>query len=115
MRPEFRQRFAQLSWKLIEWKLAYYRPELLKPDSLEKLTIPDDTYDAAELEYLELCDILGNPNTLVHKEYPAFRHIKGTPMMEVDLTRYSVQLVLAKHGSKNWDQIAGIKKYSSHG
>lgn len=94
-------RFTALSWRLIEWKLMYYKPEAVHRSRRKALTISDDDYDAAEQEYLHLCRQLKQPNTLVHKVYPGFDDV-GTKyaMMEIDVARPSVQLVMKKLGSK---------------
>lgn len=93
---------AALSWKLIEWKLAYYKPEAIHPTRKKALTIDDDTYDAHERRYLWLVRQLGLPNTLVHKGYPEFPPMPyDNPMMEVDEERPSVQLVMKKMRTPN--------------
>jgi hypothetical protein len=91
--------FVALCWKLIEWKVAYYRPEFVHRSRRKELVIDDETYDAHEQRYLTLCRELGKPNTIVHKGYPGFDDIEGPGMMEVDMTRPSVQLVLRKLSS----------------
>jgi hypothetical protein len=91
-----------LTWKLIEWKVAYYKPEAIHSSRLGDFEVSDEVYDAAELRYLTLCRKLGKRNTIVHKGWPGFQDLLGppnTPMMEVDTDRPSVQLVLAKLGS----------------
>lgn len=95
-----RQQLINLSWRLIEYKLMYYRPELVAMEHWDKLVIPDDIYDMLEKMYLRLCLELDLPNSLVHKDYPEFSNVKGEGMMEVDLNRPSVQLVLKKYGVK---------------
>lgn len=89
--------YILLSWQLIEWKIAYYLPEKVHKSRIEELTIEDDYYDHKERRYLTLCRRLGLPNTIVHKRYRGYRDV-GTKhaMIEVDLKRPSVQLVLSK-------------------
>lgn len=87
---------AELSWRLIEWKVAYYLPEFVHHSRRNDVTVDDDTYDATERRYLTLCLTLGKNNTVVHKVYPGFEDVPGTGMMEVDQSRPSVQLVLRK-------------------
>lgn len=90
-----------LGWKLIEWKVAYYKPECVAESRRPDYVIDDDTYDAHEQRYLALCRKLKLPNTVVHKTYPGFEDVDYTnAMMEVDVTRPSVQLVMAKLGSR---------------
>lgn len=101
---------TRLSWRLIEWKVAYYRPESVHFSRRKDYEVSDDDYDAAEVRYLTLCRKLGLPNTLVHKGWPGFEDMYGThgtypggkpmrPMMEVDEDRPSVKLVMAKLSS----------------
>jgi hypothetical protein len=108
--------FAALSWKLIEWKVAYYFPEKVHKTWRKDCEVSDETYDAAEVRYLTLvrklreqraadplyadCEPPLAINTIVHKGWPGFEDI-GTEhaMVEVDETRPSVQLVMAKLGS----------------
>jgi hypothetical protein len=63
---------ARLSWKLIEWKVAYYRPDSVHPSRLKDYEVSDDDYGAAEVRYLTLCRKLGLCNSLVHKGWPGF-------------------------------------------
>lgn len=94
------QEFVALSWRLIEWKVAYYKPEAVHSSRYGDYTVSDDAYDAAEVRYLTLCRELGKPNTIVHKGWPGFEDLIGPhTMMEVDTSRPSVQLVMAKLGS----------------
>ena len=94
------QEHARLSWQIIEWKVAYYLPERVHPQRREDYEVSDDDYDAAEVRYLTLCRVLGHRNSVVHKKWPGFEDVDCTyAMMEVDETRPSVQLVVAKLGS----------------
>lgn len=88
-----------LSWWLIERKVAYYMPEAVHTSWGDTFVVADDLYDQQEQRYLELCRKLGRNNTIVHKKYPGFEDVPGDGMMEVDVTRPSVQLVLKKLGS----------------
>lgn len=89
-----------LSWKLIEWKVAYYLPEKVHASRIDDYTIDDDVYDQHERHYLTLCRQLGKPNTIVHKGHPGFDDVSmRDAMMEVDVSRPSVQLVLKKLGA----------------
>lgn len=99
-------RLNYLSWKIIEWKLMYYNPELVKPEFHSQLEIPDYEYDAREEEYVNLCLELNKPNTVAHKwsqslDSPKLRSLSEGTMVEPDLTRPSVQLVLKKYGYTN--------------
>lgn len=89
---------AKLCWWLIERKVAYYKPELVHISWRDKVTTSDDEYDAAEQRYLTLCRELGRDNTIVHKGYPGFEDVPGEGMMEADMSRPSVQLVVHKLG-----------------
>ncbi len=92
--------FVRLGWWLIERKVAYYKPELVHAGWYGKYECSDDEYDAAEQRYLTLCRELGHMNTIVHKKYPGFEDLDfSRVMMEVDMTRPSVQLVVRKLSS----------------
>ena len=93
-----RTQFVRLSWALIEYKVMYYRPELVHESRHYGLTISDATYDALEIKYLTLCRELGYQNTIVHKNYPDLE-VQGPGMMEIDEDRPSVQLVIGKLGT----------------
>lgn len=94
------QERTQLGWRIIEWKVAYYKPECAHPQRRKDYEISDDDYDAAEVRYLTLCRVLGKRNSVVHKKWPGFEDVDCTEaMMEADETRPSVQLVMAKLGS----------------
>jgi hypothetical protein len=94
------QEFIALSWRLIEWKVAYYKGDLVNPARRADYEVSDDEYDAAEVRYLTLCRKLNRRNTIVHKGWPGFEDV-GTEhaMMEVDESRPSVRLVIAKLSS----------------
>lgn len=84
---------AHLSWRIIEWKVQYYRPDLVHESWGNEFIIDDATYDAHELRYLELCRITKSPNTLVHKGYPGYDDYANA-MLELDMERPSVQRVI---------------------
>jgi hypothetical protein len=87
------KRHVHLSWKILENKIMYYQPRELSEKFINANLIPDEQYDALEIEYLTLCHILKVPNTLVHKEYPNLPKVDGAGMMEVDWSRPSVMMV----------------------
>jgi hypothetical protein len=95
------QEFRELGWRLIEWKVSYYKPEVVHPTRSKDCVVTDEVYDAAEVRYLTLCRKLNQLNTIVHKGWPGFEDLTeaGHAMMEGDETRPSVQLVMAKLGS----------------
>lgn len=110
-RSKDEKEFCYLGWRIIELKVAYYKPEVVHLSWKDKVTVDDETYDAMELRYLELCMKLrakhakenpGDPpypwNTVVHKGWPGYEELcnEGHAMMEVDESRPSVQLVMAK-------------------
>lgn len=67
------------------YKITYYRPELLPPKIVNILTVPDSQYDSMEIRYLQLCEQLGESNTLSHQPQEGFSdRINGTGMMEID-------------------------------
>lgn len=91
---------TRLCWWLIERKVVYYMPEAVHSSRWGDYTVSDDEYDAAEVRYLTLCRKLNQPNTIVHKGWPGFEDLDASrAMMEVDVDRPSVQLVMAKLGS----------------
>lgn len=79
------ERYIELSWKILEFKCAYYRPDLVHGDSLPKYTVPDVVYDKLESEYKELCGKLGESPT-------------ASDMVGFDLDRPSCRLVVKKLG-----------------
>lgn len=94
------EEFVALSWRLIEWKVAYYKGDLVNPARRKDYEVSDDEYDAAEVRYLTLCRELMMPNTIVHKAWPGFNDVGYEhAMMEVDESRPSVQLVISKLSS----------------
>ncbi len=93
--------YTPLTWKIIEWKVAYYRPDLVHRSRVNDYTISDDEYDKSEIRYLELTRLLGFRNYLVHKGYPGFEDLGiEYAMFEIDESRPSIQLVINKLCSK---------------
>jgi hypothetical protein len=90
---------AALSWKLIEWKVAYYRPEKVHPSRRKDYEVSDADYDKASHRYMVLCRELKRPNTIVHDTGVEFEDVPDLSMMEIDENRPSVQRVLRKLGS----------------
>ena len=84
---KYYKRYIKLGWELIEHKIRYY--------IFSNPVISDNEYDNLELEYLKLCMKYKLENTVVHKLYPNLV-VNGEGMMEVDMTRPSVQLVYNK-------------------
>jgi hypothetical protein len=107
-------RWIRLAYMLIEYKIMYYYPEVIKEGYHPGLTISDDEYDKLEIEYLTLCKKLNVANTVVHKGYPGLmlgEDVKGDGMFEVDFTRPVVHLIMRKYGISNWqDRIFGKGK-----
>lgn len=81
---EYDKRLVELSWLILELKLAYYRPDLLHSDWKE-LAVADTMYDKLESEYRKLCEELGVDPT-------------SADMVGFDLSRPSCQLVARKLG-----------------
>lgn len=96
------EEFKHLSYRIIWFKIAYYYPDRLT----KSISIDDDAYDQIELGYLRLCQELGRPNELVHKQYPQYAHIPGNGMIEVDFSRADVQEVLLTKGAYKYFTIA---------
>lgn len=70
------QRFIDISWKLIEAKILYYKFPCC-------VILSDSEYDSLEKEYLTLCKELKEPNTV-------------QSMVGVDMSKPSVQTALVK-------------------
>lgn len=98
------QRWIKLSYQLIEYRIMYYYPHLIREVYHEGLTIHDSIYDQYEIEYLELCDKLKVKNTVVHCRYEKYEHL-GPGMMEVDFRRPVVHLIMRKYGEPNWQEL----------
>ncbi len=73
-------RLAQLSWKILEAKYAYY--------ILQNPIMEDFEFDELALEYDDLCDLFGDEPT-------------ATKMVGFDPRRPCCQLVMRKMGRKN--------------
>lgn len=85
------KQFAALSWQLLEAKVIYYYIEY------HSKAISDAQYDLLEQQYLRACVELGLPNMISHhKLHNSDIQPTGEGMMEIDLTRPSVQLVINK-------------------
>lgn len=108
-RNSAKRRYIELSYRLIEYKIMYYYPDLISEGYHDGLTISDNEYDKLEMEYLRICKTLGYKNTIVHKGYPGLEDVPGEGMFEVDFTRPAVHLVMRKWGIKNWQAKAGLK------
>lgn len=91
------KRFIQLSWKIIEYKMAYYRPDLVHKDHMNKLTVSDVEYDSLENEYKNLADKLG---------LPASAH----EMVGFDLERPCCNLVAEWYGLSDKEQGEKVSK-----
>lgn len=81
------QRFIELAWKTLEYKLCYYRPELVHPSRIKELTITDIEYDMMEGEYRQLAAELGLNATAAN-------------MVDFDVSKPSCRLVMSKMGSE---------------
>lgn len=101
-KKKFKEEHIRLGWKIIEHKLMYYYPELVRREHHNKLTITDEEYDQLEIRYLKICRKFGFENTVVHKDYGI--RTKGTGMQELDFTRPSVLLVVQKYGGRHWEK-----------
>jgi hypothetical protein len=77
------KKFSQLSWKILEWKLIYYHPNLIHTSWFKKLSIEDREYDHYEDEYKTLASKLGLKPT-------------ASDMVGFDESRPSCKLVLSK-------------------
>ena len=95
-----RERLIPLGWKILEYKLFYYYPDLVHNSWWNKLTVDDLVYDELEKEYLRLSFALKYPNYNVHKIYFKWQNeeFQKYSKIELDFVRPSVQLVAAKLG-----------------
>lgn len=75
--------FCRLGWMLIEWKLLYYREDLVHPTWREDLRVPDATYDKYEDQYKNLAKRLNKTPT-------------ATDMVDFDPDRAACRLVIKK-------------------
>lgn len=101
---------VDLAWQLIEYKIAYYYPELIRPDLLKGLQVPDSHFDQLTEDYLKLCIKLGIPNTVCHSgPENLMRQVSGDGMMEVDFTRPCVHLIMRKYGIADWQKRCSFK------
>lgn len=92
------RRLIQLSWRILELKLGYYRPELVNKELLPQITVPDAEYDKLEDEYRKLCAAEGVEPT-------------AADMVDFDVDRPSCKAVLAlyKMDKKEFNKLRGIK------
>ncbi len=92
----FIQELEEISFRLILSKILYYYPEAIGK-AASRYEVGDDQYDDWERRYLKLCEILGRPNKLVHKEWPGVpEHLNGKGMMEVDFNDNEVDAVVKR-------------------
>lgn len=87
---------AELSWKLIEWRMMYYYPDLVHESRHQDYEISDYLYDKREMDYLRLCKLFDTP------AYTVLNRLDETDLsgqQELDFSRPSVQLVLKKLSS----------------
>ncbi len=115
-------RFCWLSWRILEYKIYYYEPQLIDPKFADQFQVDDHYYDAVEIEYMGLCKKFRCPNTLVHHSFPNLRmedemlagedindFVPGLGMFEVNEDRPCVHLVLSKYGTAELRE-----KYKDH-
>jgi hypothetical protein len=95
----------RLSWWLIERKIMYYYPEMIKEEFHDKLVTDDDLYDQRERRYLNLCLELGIENTVAHHGFDDIGEVAGKGMFEVDFSRHCVALILKKYGIENANEL----------
>lgn len=93
----WRKEFIPMGWRLIEWRLAYYYPELVHEKLRPMYVVPDWMFDQYEQRYLTLCYLLGEINYNAHKIPERFRTtVHHAESIELDFERPSVQLVCNK-------------------
>lgn len=97
-------RYIELSYRIIEAKIMYYYPELIRAGFHEGLTISDDEFDKMQIEYLTLCRDNDFENTVCHNYFPGLDEItvRGRGMFEVDFKRPVVHLIMRKWGVPKW-------------
>lgn len=76
-------KFAVISWQLLEYKLAYYHPHLIHDDWKKEVMVEDSVYDKLEDEYKQMCKDLNVEPT-------------ASAMVGFDFTRPSCKLVVFK-------------------
>jgi hypothetical protein len=80
-----KQRCVDLAWRILEYKCAYYRPQYVHIDNVDRYVVVDAVYDAIEAEYRQLCKELGVTPS-------------ACDMVDFDESRPSCQLVKTKLG-----------------
>jgi len=80
------ERFVGLSWKILEYKCTYYRPDLIHPNNKKLYTVSDSVYDKLEGEYRRLSVELGEEPT-------------AADMVDFDCSRPCCRLVAKKLGT----------------
>lgn len=95
-----KERFTQLSWDLLAYKLFYYYPEKVHPSWHEKLDIPDSDYDELEKEYLRLCLKLDTENYTAGQTEVDGVVVAGKGQTQLDETRHSVQQTFKKYNRR---------------
>ena len=79
-------KYIELSWRIIEAKLMYYRADLVDKSWHEHLTVTDQQYDAIEDAYRKVCKLLD-------------KECYAISMVGFDDTRASARLVLSKYST----------------
>lgn len=77
-------RLVYLSWRILEMKMVYYRPELTSKRNVVYLSVSDAEYDALEDEYRKLCTKLGKEPT-------------AADMVGFDVNRACCKIVIEKY------------------
>lgn len=88
---------AQMSWKLLEYKFAYYQYAHLHPDWKDDMIVPDAEYDALENEYRKLCEEEGVEPT-------------AADMVDFDLSRSCCRIVALKLSSPKGTSFDSAKR-----
>lgn len=96
MASALQNEYTKLSWTIIEHKLIYYHPEKVHESWRMFYAISDAEFDAMQQRYLHLCERLGHANTVCHNVTEEQAMFLGSGMMEIDLSRPCVKLVLHK-------------------
>lgn len=75
--------FKLLGWAIIEWRIQYFKPNIVHPSWGDTYMIPDVMYELAEGLYRKYAERLGVPTYTID-------------MIELDESRGSVRMAISK-------------------
>ncbi len=111
--------YNEYSWAIVGYKLAYYHPELIKPEFIAELQISNEKYDRVCAKYLKACLSVNKTNnvlydcTVANKRFPTIGPVTGLGMEKIDLFRSCAIDTLEHVGFDDWRVIARETKEKS--